>query len=293
MELNVRAATQAEQIYGLPQSIQIQGQTGFIGCLSGSILSAEDTAWSGKVDPQFQDELAAVSDIPHHKKFHQYLLENDCTSMVYFRVDTEQLSCLLRVNADDNVYSLYCYERKWLNHHMGRAKQGIRFITPQYKEKFRIEDGDKVRIRWPDGTATDHVCRYIDEYHLEVGSGWNSLYHVCQFAEIMDQKGNTVIPLRRSLPEMCYGTVPERQTVVVFERGVDGYYTSSATAEDGSVSQEFLDAWNQEYHVTKAQAAAMKAGALFGWDAPAADPKNYNEQGEPIKSKQRDRGDAR
>ena len=293
MDLNVRAATQAEQIYGAPQSPQIQGQIGFIGCLSGSILSDEDTVWSGKVQPLFQDELAAASNVPHNKKFHQYLVENECTSMVYFRADTAQLTCLLRVNADDNVYSLYCYERKWLNHHMGRAKQGIRFITSQYKEKFRIEDGDKVRIRRPDGTSIDQICRYIDEYHLEVGTGWDSLYHICQFAEIMEQKGNAVIPLRRSLPEMCYGKVPEEQTVAVFERGVDGYCTLSVAGENGSISQEVVDAWNQECHVTKAQAAAMKAGALFGWDAPAADPKNYNEQGEPVKSKQRDRGDAR
>ena len=36
-----------------------------------------------------------------------------------------------------------------------------------------------------------------------------------------------------------------------------------------------------------AQAEAMKAGSLLGWDCPAADPKNYNEKGTPIKPKNR------
>ena len=30
-------------------------------------------------------------------------------------------------------------------------------------------------------------CRYIDEYHVEVGTGWDNLYHICQFAEMMER----------------------------------------------------------------------------------------------------------
>lgn len=45
--------------------------------------------------------------------------------------------------------------------------------------------------------------------------------------------------------------------------------------------------------VTKAQAAAMLAGSMFGWEVPAADPKNYDEQGRLIKPKCHDCCDAR
>ena len=61
----------------------------------------------------------------------------------------------------------------------------------------------------------------------------------------------------------------------------------------GRTSQKLVDELNGEMGVSKAQAAAMLAGATQGWAASAADPKNYDEQGQPIKSRNRDRGDAR
>ena len=57
---------------------------------------------------------------------------------------------------------------------MKQAQKGIRFITPYYQEKFKIEDGDMVRIRRYDGTSIDRICRYIDEYHVEVET-WDGI----------------------------------------------------------------------------------------------------------------------
>ena len=54
--------------------------------------------------------------------------------------------------------------------------------------------------------------------------------------------------------------------------------------EDGSETQSVQLA---------AQEAAMLFGSTYGWDKPGADPKYYDEQGEPIKFKHRDRGNAR
>ena len=57
----------------------------------------------------------------------------------------------------------------------------------------------------------------------------------------------------------------------------------------GRTSQKLVDELNSEMGVSKAQAAAMLAGATQGWATPAADPKNYDEQGQPVKSRNRDR----
>ena len=57
--------------------------------------------------------------------------------------------------------------------------------------------------------------------------------------------------------------------------------------------QKLVDELNSGMGVSKAQAAAMLAGATQGWATPAADPKNYDEQGQPLKPRRPDRGDAR
>ena len=34
----------------------------------------------------------------------------------------------------------------------------------------------------------ERTCRFVDEYHTEVG---NNLYHICEFAEVMQRSGNS------------------------------------------------------------------------------------------------------
>ena len=109
------------------------------------------------------------------------------------RIDTKQYSYLMRLNPNKGEYNLYCYcyQKEWLNDHLKKAERGIRFIDPHYQEQFRIADGDKIAIRLSDGKTMERTCRYIDDYHLEVGS---NLYHICEFAELCERIGHTVEP---------------------------------------------------------------------------------------------------
>ncbi len=212
------------------------------------------------------------------------------------RVNTQNYAYLMRLNPNKGEYSLYCYcyEREWLDRHLQRARQGIRFITPRYEEMFRIPDGDMIRITTNTGEKVDRTVRFIDETHIEVGASFsNTIYHICEFAEKMEQCGNTVIPFRSSLPESCFVYLPTEHAIGLVQKGEEGWYRTDipceATLEENKALVEKL---NADKKVSKAQAAAMSAGSMFGWDTKAADPANYNEEG-VLQKKQRDRGDAR
>lgn len=168
---------------------------------------------------------------------------------------------------------------------MRQAEKGIRFITPDYKELFRIPDGDRIRMTLPSGETLEQTCRYIDETHLEVG---NNLYHICEFAERMQHNGVKTIPLRSSLPEKCFSVLESTGEMIVITKGEKGYTPMGIFPQDTS-PREGVTAANAANGVTKAQEAAMVAGSMFGWDTPAADPKNYDEQGVPIRPKAKDR----
>ena len=154
-----------------------------------------------------------------------------------------------------------------------------------WREQNFIPDGDKIRITLSDGEQFDRTCRYIDDYHLEVG---NNLYHICEFAERMEQNGNTVIPLRSSLPEQCYVFVQTENCVGIVKKGESGFYHTDIQGGKPSETNALVNEMNQKLGLSKGQAEAMKAGSMFGWDTPAADPKSYDISGVPVKPKHKD-----
>lgn len=202
-----------EQKYTYKQSTQIEGQTGNIGYLRGDFGAGGKEFFSSWFDhrrdlktDEFKSELDEVINAlrseeygllksrtvmaQYAEKYPDSAFQGNYATEYGFRTDTEKYSFLIRCNparGDYNFYC-YCYVREWLDRHMEKASRGIRFITPDYKEKFKIPDGDKIRITLSDGEQLDRTCRYIDDYHLEVGS---NLYHICEFAERMEK---TAIP---------------------------------------------------------------------------------------------------
>ena len=211
------------------------------------------------------------------------------------RVNTPEYSYLMRLNPNKCSYSLYCYcyKRIWLDQHIQQARRGIRFISPMYEELFRIPDGDQIRITRYDGAKLDRTVRYIDDYHIEVGASLGpDIYHICEFAEKMEQSGNTVIPLRSSLPEKCFVYVDSTDEIGIVNRGEEGYHPANLAPEMNVTKQKSVEYLNDAMGISKAQVAAMSAGSLFGWPTKAADPANYNEEG-ILQKKQKDRGEDR
>lgn len=216
MDIEVRPATKTEQMYCYTQSDQIMGQTGCIGHLradmgdSGNHFFHDWTSHCERLlTPEFEAEFnqvigqlredggflksrAAVSAYCYRQIDSAINLSDQDFA---FRADTKNYSYLLRLNPQKGLYTVYCYKREYLDRHLEHAEKGIRFITPNYRELFRVPDGGKIRILRQDGTYMDKTCRYIDDYHMEVGSGWDRLFHICQFAEQMKNCGYTVSPL--------------------------------------------------------------------------------------------------
>lgn len=312
MDLDMRALTEKEDKYTFSNSMQISMQCGLIGHLradmdsdgNGFFSSWEDYRKELKTN-EFKDEFDKVinslreeGDILYNRKsLAKYCYSSPQAKMNneqdYYgvRVDTEKYAYLCRLNPNKGEYNLYCYcyIKDWLDKHIRSAEKGIRFITPEYKEKFRISDGEKIRITFSDGQVKDRVCRYIDDSHVEVG---DDLYHICEFAERMEQCGATFIPLRSDLPEVCFSILPSTGDAIIIKHGKSGYYRCEYSTEDKAFNREFANDQNANLGVSKAQAEAMKAGSMFGWDTPAADPKSYNENGVLLRNP-KDRGDAR
>ena len=311
-KLTLRCAQENEMIYTFAQSQQLYMQTGCVGYLRGDFGhgNAFYTSWFDtapfRKTPEFQSEfnevITAFRDDPQYRGILHNLEDMKilCTTRpkskmpdrlrehsYAFRADTEKHAYLIRLfpqKGDYNFY-IYAYQREHFERHLEKAASGIHFITPNYQERFTVPDGDKIRITLSDGEQFDRTCRYIDDYHLEVG---NNLYHICEFAERMEQNGNTVIPLRSSLPEQCYVFVQTENCVGIVKKGESGFYRTDIQGGKPSETNALVNEMNQKLGLSKGQAEAMKAGSMFGWDTPAADPKNYDISGIPVKPKHKD-----
>ena len=315
MDMIIRPATPAERLYAYEQRIEIAERCGNPGYLWGALdnsgtvfVNSWETFVRSQNTPEFKAEFNTVLDMLRFDERYGHALKNRSTMITYcldhsqgsfrngyeyaFRADTQGYSYLIRCTpaGEDNHVYIYPYRRDCLDRHMKQAEKGIRFITLDGKEKFRVQDGDMVRIMTGAESHLDRMARYVDDCHAEIGG---SLYHIREFAEWMENSGSQVIPMRSTLPDNCYCVLPGSDEIIIVRKGESGYYRTDKYGHDRAQALAIVDECNEIGGVSKAQAAAMLAGSMFGWHIPGADPKNYDEQGKPIKPKQHDRDESR
>lgn len=69
-------------------------------------------------------------------------------------------------------------------------KDDLRFIDSGYNEQFRLPNGGRIEVEYPDRTFSA-PCEYIDDYHAYIGT---EVYHMCQFAEVLERGGGVCRP---------------------------------------------------------------------------------------------------
>ncbi|MBD5170053.1 MAG: hypothetical protein HDT20_08065 [Oscillibacter sp.] len=308
MNLSIRPMTPTERNYSYTQGQEVMAKASCIGHLradfgsdgEGFYSSWDDHTPALKTD-DFKAELNQVINALRFDSAYDGILASRGKMAAYcyghpessygndrefgFRADTERYAYLLRLNPNRGEYNLYayCYVREWLDRHLEKAAKGIQFITPEYKELFRIPDGDNIRVITSEGKVLDNPCRFIDETHVEIGGILHpQVLHICQFAELTQHAGSKVIPLRSSLPEKCFACDPDTGETVVITKGADGWESTGQHPPEGMTGQEGADLLNEQSGVTRAQAAAMLAGATQGWASRSADPASYDTQGNPV-----------
>jgi len=319
MDMTIRAITPAERLYVCDQNKHIADQSGNTGRLWGKLddtgivyLNSWEIRRPMDDTPGFRAEFDTVLNMLRFDERYGYVLK-DLTTMIgfcsdhpqgqlancaeyAFRADTQDYSYLIRCipQSDNDHVFIYHYHRDRLDRHMKRAEKGIPFVGLDGTEKFKIPDGESFRITTSGAGTRVNTARYVDDSHFVVVTDYNSyLYHIHEFAEWLERHEGSVIPLRSTLPDRCYSVLPGSDEIIIIQKGEDGYYRTDKYGHDRAEAQSIVDDCNSIGGVSKAQEAAMLAGSMFGWHTPAADPKNYDEQGQPIKPKRQDRGDAR
>ena len=232
MDYSFRPIKEEEIKYTYDQSQQLRGQTGSIGYLRADFgTSGKEfyTTWNEhstrlKTD-NFKSELDNVinelrfkdsgllssrdSILNYARSMPQSSFKGAFDTEYGFKIDTYKHTYLLRCNPKPSNYNLYCYcyVKDYLDKHIEKASRGIRFINSRYKELFRIKDGDSITITEPSGMKYDRKCRYIDEYHTQVGQ---NLFHICEFAERMEHNGNKYMPTEDAPSKVKKPTAMER-----------------------------------------------------------------------------------
>lgn len=92
-----------------------------------------------------------------------------------------------------------------------------------------------------------------------------------------------------ALPAEAYAVLRSNGKLIVIKNGVSGYTPTPAPIVaqlmkryNANTAGELAGILNKQEGVTPAQREALENGSMFGWDAPAANVENYNEEGKYI-----------
>ncbi len=309
----IQAVTKAEELYCYGHPWGIGGYFGYVGYLSGSVEKGmTDSAsfeWNNGRESQVDEEAfqadlnVVIGSLTNQNEGGSFLRSKEamrafCASSSVVtevekgtfctKVRTEQYVYMLRMmprREEGRNFLCYAYRRDWFEHFLSRAAKGIRFVDLRYEEKFRLPDGERVKVYFKDGDNVTRQCRYIDDYHMFFGE---NVFHICEFAERFENIVTRIIPWRSDLPDRCFTVDEESRACCLVCKGDEGvniYELCSGLNREQLY--ERAERKNMEYgigEIGRDQMAAMFAGACYGWGSDKADPTQYDRDGRPKKA---------
>lgn len=154
----------------------------------------------------------------------------------------------------------------------------IRFIDSNYNTLFTIPDGGTIYLQYSSGEQFERQCKALDECHMEIsGQCW----HICQFAERMEENGTKYAPMQlpANMPYRSYSVNQSSGELVLLKYGETGYFHCNHSTNNTDENILRVEKLHHHLGISKAQAAAMQGGSLFGFDKPIANPENYDMEG--------------
>lgn len=96
----------------------------------------------------------------------------------------------------------------------------IRFIDSRYNDLFHIPDGGCIEVHYQYNDETViKPCTFLDAYHTSVGT---NVFHICEFAEVMERNGNTYTPEAEITAEQAAWQVG-KDKFLILQTCDDGY----------------------------------------------------------------------
>ena len=136
------------------------------------------------------------------------------------------------------------------------------------------------RSRFPDKTPGKLNCSdiYTDPKNIQEFKNNGNLGAGChQYINML--KVNSDL-----LPEFCYTVIEDKNTFAMLRKGELGYYPINMELAGDCNLYDLAAKLNQQFGISKQQEAAMRGGAMFGWESPAANPKFYDKSGKITKA---------